>query len=185
MMFLPIGEKYPLEKYIINCIKKYKGDPVKAFEEIYVKYPFFVKSALRQVITALIKTQIAKEKISGYWRKVDRIWALNKYDPNINPKTGKPFDDMEISLPDPQSDTGPSGKGVYTRPSKKSLFDTEAEPQETYERMHKKYQPLIKDPIELDKILVQELINQGFGNKITEIKFKSKRGGKKDGEERT
>jgi len=178
MLFLPIKEKYPLEKYIVNCITKYKGDPNKAFEEIYVKYPFFVKSALRQVITALIKKQVAKEKISGYWRKVDKIWALNKLDPNINPKTGKPYDDMEFDLPDPQSDTGPGAKGLYTEPSKKSHFDTEPIPQETYERMHKKFEPLIKDPIELDKVLVQELINQGFGNKITEIKFKSKRGGK-------
>ena len=179
-------EDHPLEKYILSVLKKNKHNVDLAYREVYAKYPFFKKYELKGIINEILSKKINKEKISGFWNKIEKKWKLSAFNDNDGDRDGAAafsYSGPEMPASVDKSEIG-NGLGKWTTtngqptaevdPNKEETEDDidDQELQTLYDDLFEEFSTYISDNQELNKILIQELVSRGYGNKVTRIKLK-------------
>lgn len=193
--FFKNNEK-PIEQYIIAVLKKNKHNVELARAEIYARYPFFKKTALTSVIQQVLSKQINNEKISGFWKKIGNEWQLISKDIKSE---SLPWSGPDLPAGEEQSSTGPN-RGTFTVPQGAPRNRQVPEPkmrhepineevtkaetdedrisalQSMYDELFERFKYSIgeDDVNKLNKMILEELMELGYGSKIVRIKLKEK-----------
>lgn len=182
----------PIENYILSTLKKNKHNLELAYSEIYSKYPFWKKSALKNIISEILKKQINGEKISGIWSRIEKKWQLV---PVVNKSSNKiksdalPWSGAELPAAEDPNSTG-NNLGTYSRPSgppknkqipeNKYNKDFEEvteveidmdEMQQAYDTIFDKFKSSIKDVDKLNSVILDEMIKK-YGSIVVNLKLR-------------
>jgi hypothetical protein len=184
-----LNDNNPIETYIKKTLIKNKHDVDTSYHEIYGKYPFFKKNVLKNIIGEILDREVNNEKISGFWKRIDKTWRL--IEKKIQ-KNGIEADHLNFSGPElPGKWDGPAGpapaRGVYSIPNGQPLEEkpeqyeneqsqettekTVEDLQQIYVDLFAEYKQQYSTAQELNTVLMQILTDQGYGDIIGELKL--------------
>lgn len=202
--------KYPIEKYLLNALKKCHYNIDTTINVINAKYPFFRENDLRTIIADLFIKKINNYKIGGKWEKVEKKWKLVSEKEKVS-GTGFEWSGPEWPASQDTNSLGPA-RNTYTnvgdRPSGKtpknkkvkevkpieeleeekeevvdnykkfeeydSNSESENDMQKVYNDLYDKFSEEIPDDNDLNKILLEELKERGYGERVKDIKLKKR-----------
>jgi len=185
--------RYPIENYLLETLKKCHFNIDVTIQAVRTKYPFFKSNDLRTIIADLFVKKINNYKIGGSWKVVDKKWKMVKSD-GSGQGAGFDWSGQDMPASEDTNSLGPA-RNVYSvpgdRPDGKSprnkKFKKEVSPiedyeeeeennemQKTYEELYDKFSDSIQNDDDLNKIILDELTERGYGRKVEKINLKKR-----------
>lgn len=178
-------DKYPLEKYILSTLKKCHYNIDVSVQAINAKYPFFKEKDLRSIIADLFVKKINNYKIGGKWECVEKKWKL------VGEGPGYSWSGPELPASEDTSSMD-RGKNTYSTPGDRPDGKTpkvkkheeiktidydgeEDDTQKTYNELYDQFSNSVDSDDDLNKIILDELVERGYGKKrIDNIQLKKR-----------